>query len=132
MKRKIKKLLVACMCATMVFSMGVVANAASSFSFYVDAAGNTPGFSGYVNKTNYTTYATANLTTLQFNGSSGLYLEVRKGDATASYSRSVTGTGTYKPTYKSGYAVPESYYRLCGYTASSCGYGANMKGTWTP
>lgn len=131
MKKSFKKFLALCMCATMILSVGVVSNAAS-FSFYVDAAGNSAGISSYVAKTGTTSYATVNLTTLQFNGSSGLYTKVRKSTTTASNTVSTLSTGTYKPTYKSGYAVAGSNYNLYSYTAASCGYGANMKGTWTP
>ena len=130
--RKIKKIASLGLCLAMVMSIGIGANAAS-FNFYVDSVGDS-SVSTNVYKTSNTSYATVNLTTLNYNGpSGGLLAKILADDSTAV-------TSTRKPTkgsgqtwsYKSGYVYPGLYHCIYAETTVDCGYGAILAGTWTP
>lgn len=135
-KNKIKKMITVCLCAAMIMSVGIGANAATnaSFNFTVDT-GDHMGASSNAKKSMDASFAEVQYTTITFGGTSGqLFTVIRKGSTNVSSSKYLTksDTATRNYTYKSGYGNIGDYYKVYGATSSGCSYDATLKGVWTP
>ena len=131
--KKIKKLIAVCLCAMMVMSVSIGANAATNADFDLYIVAGSYDYSDYEKKSWDYDYAVATYNSVNFSSGSGsVWTIVRDGTSNASQSKSVTSsTYSAKYNYLSGYGVIGEYYRLYGTVASSVGGTATLSGTWS-
>lgn len=118
----------------MIASIGFGTNAASnvSFNFYVDSAGNS-GNSSAVNKNLTDAYAYVKVGKVLTSASNlSMTNYIRQGSTRVSSAKSLTAAGSYQFQYYSGKNIINKTYNIYGKTATSCGYGVTLQGTWTP
>lgn len=79
-------------------------------------------------------YASYSLSLVYNNSGLPCYVNVRSSDGSkiVGYAKTVTGTGMFYPSYKSGYGTVGIYYKPSAQTDNDSSKSVSLQSTWTP